>query len=119
MTLIEIQLVLRKIAHLTEYAILASLLWRAVLRGMDMPIRKSILILAILLPAAIFAVSDEFHQSFMLSRTGSPRDVMIDIVGACIGIAICWAVSKRRSTAAFAKGANPSEDRHPKMESGA
>jgi VanZ family protein len=43
------------------------------------------------LAAAIFAVTDEFHQSFVPSRTASPIDVMIDICGAMIGLAICLA----------------------------
>jgi VanZ family protein len=49
----------------------------------------SILFLLAWLAAAIFAVTDEFHQSFVPSRTASPIDVMIDICGAMIGLIIC------------------------------
>jgi VanZ family protein len=49
------------------------------------------------LAAAIFAVTDEFHQSFVPSRTASPIDVMIDICGAMIGLAICLAFAGREA----------------------
>jgi len=45
---------------------------------------------------AIFAVSDEFHQSFVSSRTASGNDVLIDISGALIGLAICIVVAGRK-----------------------
>ncbi len=32
---------------------------------------------------------DEFHQTFVSSRTGTPQDVMIDCGGAILGLAIC------------------------------
>ena len=85
-----IHLVVRKMGHLTEYAILAGLLWRALHSGTDLRLRLSILFIAVLLPSAIFAVTDEFHQSFVASRTASPIDVMIDIGGALLGLVICW-----------------------------
>ncbi len=68
-------LVLRKCAHLTEYAILAVLLRRAV--GRDLP--------AFGLGVA-YAASDEFHQHFVAGRHASPVDVGIDAVGLGIGL---------------------------------
>jgi len=47
------------------------------------------------LAAAIFAVTDEFHQSFVPSRTESPVDVMIDICGAVVGLVICMGFAAR------------------------
>jgi VanZ family protein len=47
------------------------------------------------LAAAIFAVTDEFHQSFVPSRTASPVDVMIDSCGAMIGLIICLMFAAR------------------------
>jgi VanZ family protein len=49
----------------------------------------SILAGIVLLASAVFAVSDEFHQSFVASRTASPVDVLIDICGALIALALC------------------------------
>jgi VanZ family protein len=67
-------LVLRKIAHATEFAILAALLVRA--------LRHTGWAVAI---AIAYAVSDEIHQSFVSGRQGSPRDVGIDAVGVVVG----------------------------------
>src|SRR6266581_5535849 len=74
-----IQVLIRKLGHLTEYAILAALLWRAFGRGITWHLKMSILFLVAWVACAIFAASDELHQSFVPSRTASPNDVMIDI----------------------------------------
>ncbi|PYL18179.1 MAG: VanZ family protein [Verrucomicrobia bacterium] len=98
-TLNAIQLGIRKLGHLTEYAILAMLLWRALRSGTRWQVKMSILFLVAALASAIFAASDEFHQSFVPSRTASPTDVMIDICGTLIGLSICWMFAKRRNSA--------------------
>ena len=88
-TIAAIHFALRKLGHLTEYAIFAALLWRALRCGTCLQAKMSILFLLVWLAAAIFAVTDEFHQSFVPSRTASPIDIMIDICGAMIGLIIC------------------------------
>src|SRR6059058_387121 len=98
-TLNAIQFGIRKLAHLTEYAILAMLLWRALRSGARWQMKMSILFLVAALACAIFAASDEFHQSFVPSRTSSPVDAMIDICGALVGLAICWVFARgKRAT---------------------
>ena len=69
--------VLRKGAHMTEYAILAVLLVRATgsLAGAFML-------------TVLYAASDEVHQLFVRGRHGSPVDVAIDAVGALIGLSL-------------------------------
>jgi VanZ family protein len=67
-------LVLRKIAHATEFAILAALLVRA--------LRHTGWAVAI---GVAYAVSDEIHQSFVSGRQGALRDVGIDAVGVVVG----------------------------------
>jgi VanZ family protein len=69
--------VLRKGAHMTEYAILAVLLVRA----------TGSYAWAFALAVA-YAASDEVHQLFVRGRHGSPVDVAIDAVGALIGLAV-------------------------------
>jgi VanZ family protein len=71
-------LVLRKCAHVTEYAVLAFLLARAI--GSEVP--------AFLL-GVLYAASDEFHQSFVRGRHASPVDVAIDSVGLLLGL-LAW-----------------------------
>src|SRR5690242_14468062 len=88
----SIQIVIRKLGHLTEYAILATLIWRA-LRSAENWKRSTLILFAVsLIGCAVFAASDEFHQSFVPSRTSSVNDVMIDIFGAGIALAICVAL---------------------------
>jgi VanZ family protein len=94
--LATIQLGIRKLGHLTEYAILAMLLWRALRGGTRWQMKMSILFVVAALGCAIFAASDEFHQSFVPSRTSSPIDVIIDISGALIALAICLMLATRR-----------------------
>jgi VanZ family protein len=89
----SIQTIVRKLGHVTEYAILATLLWRALLNPKWKP---SMLFAVSLVGSATFAATDEFHQSFVPSRTSSVHDVMIDSCGAMIGLAICVAVSRRK-----------------------
>lgn len=92
-----IQITVRKLGHVIEYAILAALLWRALRGGTRLTLKVGILFAVAWLACAIFAASDEFHQSFVSSRTASGPDVMIDICGALIGLAICVAVASRKA----------------------
>jgi VanZ family protein len=89
----SVQFVVRKSAHLTEYAVLAALLYRG-LRQSRSPLRWSG-ILAWLM-AAISAALDEFHQSFVASRTASPWDVMVDCIGALIGLVVYGFTIRRK-----------------------
>ena len=82
----SVQLIVRKCAHLTEYAILAALLYRALPR-----------FFFVLVVAAIYAALDEFHQSFVATRTASRWDVAIDCVGAVAGLLIYGLVRNRKS----------------------
>jgi VanZ family protein len=95
-TLNSLQVLIRKLGHLTEYAILATLVWRALRLGFvwKSPIASPFWFA--LIGCAIFAASDEFHQSFVPTRTSSLNDVMIDLSGALIGLAICVALVSRK-----------------------
>src|SRR3989442_13539979 len=66
-----ILVIMRKCAHVSEYAILALLLWRAFRSGPTLRTKLPTLFSAVLLACAVFAASDEFHQSFVKSRTPS------------------------------------------------
>ncbi len=102
-TINEVHIFVRKTAHVLEYAILTGLLFRA-LRGLiDGFWRRALLAF---LPALIFAAVDEYHQSFVPTRSASIYDVLIDYTGALLGILICWrfTVSTRESTRDEATG---------------
>ena len=77
-------LVLRKIAHAAEYAVLGALLFRAL--GRDLP------------AAAIgiaYAVTDEVHQTFVSGRHGAAVDVLVDAVGVLIGVYVLGRAARR------------------------
>ncbi len=81
----------RKAAHMTEYAILAVLLFVWLERWQLKAMKKGII--AVFL-AMLYAASDEIHQLFVQGRTGSLRDVIIDSIGAALGILILAGVKK-------------------------
>jgi VanZ family protein len=89
-----VQFMVRKAAHVTEYAILAALIVRAFHGGIR-AVRWAHVFGALLI-ASTYAALDEFHQSFVASRTGSPRDVLIDASGAVLGACVCWMLIARR-----------------------
>jgi VanZ family protein len=96
-TLALIHFSVRKLGHFTEYAILAIFLWRAAFRGMNLKMKMSILYLLLWIGATIFAATDEFHQSFVPSRTPAYGDVMIDSCGAIFGLLLVSILARRRA----------------------
>ena len=94
-TIATIHFALRKLGHLTEYAVLASLLWRALRSARNLRPKMSTLFVGVWVACAIIAASDEFHQSFLASRTASLKDVLTDSLGAAISLAICLAIAQR------------------------
>ena len=96
-TILFIQLIVRKCGHLTEYAILAALLWRVLRHHWPLVRRNFWRPATIALVLAItFATTDEIHQSFFPSRTATVHDVVIDTVGAIVGLLICWMFARNR-----------------------
>lgn len=75
--------ILKKTAHVIEYAIFTTLLYRAFLAyGMD----KNRAAITSVLIAIVYGLSDEYHQTFIAGRTGKIRDVGFDTIGACLAI---------------------------------
>ncbi len=71
-------LVLRKLGHVTGYTLLTAAWWWA-LHGV---VRRP-LIWAVCISLA-YACTDEFHQTFVRGREGTPRDVGIDAIGMAL-----------------------------------
>jgi len=82
----------RKFGHLSEYAVLALLLWRAIHRPSQVEPRPWKWDEAGLALALVFAyaASDEFHQIFVPTRTPLITDVLIDTTGGAIALAALW-----------------------------
>ena len=70
--------IVRKCAHMTEYAILTFLLYKTFVHKQN-PLIKSFLF------TVLYACSDEFHQLFVDGRSCEIRDWAIDTVGALVG----------------------------------
>jgi VanZ family protein len=77
--------VLRKGAHLTEYAILGALLLRAL--GRAVPAVAA---------GALYAASDELHQHFVSGRHASPLDVLLDTAGVAVGVYVLRRLGQAR-----------------------
>ena len=86
---------MRKCAHVIEYAILALLLWRALRSLPALSMKMSVSFGAALLGCTVFAATDEFHQSFVRSRTPSVHDVLLDVAGALLGLLIGASLARR------------------------
>ena len=89
----------RKAGHLTEYAILATLAARAFRKASHQVLRQHWFKLSFLL-AMLYALSDEFHQSFVPTRTASIHDSLIDSAGALIALSIIWWWNRKPAIAA-------------------
>ncbi|MGL4654959.1 MAG: VanZ family protein [Sarcina sp.] len=77
--------IVRKGAHLSEYAILCFLIYNVL--SDYIKIRKSVFIYS-LLGVFLYACSDELHQTFVPGRAGRFTDILIDTTGGVIGLAI-------------------------------
>ncbi|HEU0303567.1 MAG TPA: VanZ family protein [Gaiellaceae bacterium] len=77
-------LLLRKIAHAAEYAVLGALLLRAL--GRELPAATI---------GIAYAVTDEIHQAFVPGRQGAPLDVLVDAAGVMIGVYVVGRAARR------------------------
>ena len=90
-------LLFKKGAHFTVYAVLAVLFRRA------LPPGRWIWALSWVL-TVLFAASDEWHQSFVPGRHPQLTDVLIDACGATTGLLIFWWRQRRTQAAALQDG---------------
>lgn len=111
--------ILKKSGHLLEYGLLAVLMWRAARGRRDGTAFRcagtvgtdatrglgalatgpfGVRVWASMALTVFYAVTDEFHQLFTPGRGSRPLDVGIDAVGACLGLALYFAISVIRQT---------------------
>jgi VanZ family protein len=83
----------RKLIHFAEYALLCLLCWRALAPSTN---RRRAVLLAFVIASA-YAVTDEYHQSFVEGRHGTPVDWLIDSAGAAA--AALWLHTRTRTPA--------------------
>lgn len=81
-TLLQYHGYIRKLAHFTEYAILAFFAYR-VFKSRHPYLSATLLVAAV-------AIADEINQSFNSSRTASPYDVLLDVIGGATMLFLIW-----------------------------
>jgi len=86
-------LLVRKLGHVVEYAVLATLWFRA-LRG-ERRLAAPASAWAAVVVSVAWAVLDELHQSTVPSRTASGADVVIDAAGAVLALVVVRLMSVR------------------------
>ena len=70
----------KKVAHLTEYAVLYALFLRATEKNWVLSFVMTM----------VYAASDEIHQSYVPGRTAAVYDLAFDFSGASISAYIIW-----------------------------
>jgi VanZ family protein len=96
-TLLRVHFFVRKCAHFTEYAVLALLAARAFRTSALSALRRSWWLASFVL-VAVVALTDEYHQSFLPSRTGTIYDSLLDMTGGATALAVLalWLATRRR-----------------------
>ena len=86
--------ILKKAAHMMEYGTLALLLWRALSRGRGALSRSALVTTFVV--SVLYAASDEYHQTFVPGRNGTPVDVGIDAVGALVALLVVGSLGSKK-----------------------
>lgn len=84
-------------AHFTEYLVFGALLLLAAHRTWPALGWRRLILIAIVL-ASLYAVTDEFHQSFVPGRMCDPADWLTDTLGAALGASAGAYISRRGGT---------------------
>lgn len=90
-----IHFLVRKAAHLTVYAVLALLTFRALRSGSVVRWDRRWALYSFFV-VSVYALLDEYHQSFTSARTGTPVDSFIDMTGGATALLLLWAWRKGR-----------------------
>lgn len=84
-----LSLIIRKLAHFTEYFILGILIYNLI-HSYDKKIYMAIII------CVLYAISDEIHQLFVPGRSCQLLDILIDSIGSIVGIYLLYLIKKYR-----------------------
>lgn len=77
-----------KSLHIIEYGIFCIFNYRAVLNTLTKDKTKAGIISFTI--TFLYAITDELHQTFVPTRTGKPRDLIFDTIGAGFSIILLW-----------------------------
>lgn len=82
--------IFRKIAHATVYLILSFFICNFLYQLKKRNIKNNYIISVFI--SLLYAITDEYHQTFIIGRNGNYQDVLIDLMGAIIGSIIFYYV---------------------------
>ena len=85
---------IRKLAHMSEYAILALFTYYALIK---IAFNKRIIFQITFLISFLYACSNEFHQLFISGRSGQFTDVLIDSTGCLIMLLFLYLWQKKKN----------------------
>lgn len=83
----KINLIIRKLGHVAQYALLAGLLYRAFHAGRPEPWRINWALYSFALVAS-WALLEQLHQAMTLSRSASLSDLLLNILSGCLALLI-------------------------------
>ncbi|WP_066309668.1 VanZ family protein [Bacillus sp. FJAT-29814] len=89
-----INLIVRKSTHVLVFGILSLLLFKAL-----EPYRYSFLLAWFL--TILYAITDEYHQSFMPGRVATYKDVLYDSFGALVALILIVAIKNRKQNVRY------------------
>lgn len=90
-------LLIKKTGHVLEYAILGLLLSRACHATMNG--RQLTPALAAIIIGGLYALSDEIHQVFVPTRSGTVHDILLDLAAVAAAVTLAWLWRRRSATA--------------------
>ncbi len=85
----ELQHIVRKLAHMSIYGVLGMLCMGALCTHRLGKWKRPLCAFAI---SAVYAMSDEWHQTMVAGRSGEIRDVCIDSLGALLGVLFVFVI---------------------------
>lgn len=94
-TLLVVHIITRKLAHFVEYAILGLLAARAFRTSPRPAIHQRWFLISATI-VVTYALMDEYHQTFVPTRTGSIYDSFIDIAGGLTALLVIRWRTRRR-----------------------
>jgi len=97
-----LDVLLKKTGHALAYSVLAWLYLRALRGRFHYPTATRAVALCL---AVAYGLSDEYHQTFVPGRNGTPWDVAVDSLGALGAMLLEWRLQRRRATARQSSGA--------------
>ena len=104
----------RKGAHVGEYALLSALVWRALRGSLGQTTAPWSWAHAggTVSLVTIYALADEFHQTFIPGRYGSLSDILLNIIGCLTGFAVFYFLKWRTTLKNSGSGIGRTSVRH-------